>query len=136
LSVDGRRGFIDTAGTDCCDAFDEAMRKAFNQHQRQPKGIGERPALGPDAVRALAERLSADFEVELAPSDWLLPAGSEEAGSLGIELLDGWAEVAQEICASTRQADRSAWHAERRQAIERGQLGLRVGHLDLLALPR
>lgn len=136
LSVDGRRGFVDGTGSDRDDKDDDAMRRAFNQHQRQPKGLGASPALGPDAVQAMAERLSSDFHVELAASDWLLPAGSHDAQGLGLELLDGWAEAVAESKEAAKSPALSAWKAERRRAIERGQLGLRVGHQDLLALPR
>ncbi len=137
LSVDGRRAFIDASGAELSSDEDENLRQAFNDHQRQPKGLGHSPALGPDAVQVLAEALSSSgFGVELAASDWVLPADSAEASSLGIELLAGWATAAEDLApASTRSTIRT-WRQQRQASIERGEIGLRVGHRDLLALPR
>jgi SAM-dependent methyltransferase len=136
LSVDGRRGFLDRSGVAIVDDADTRMQQAFNQHQRQPKGVGEQAALGPDACHALAEGLSAAFDVTLAPSDWRLPAGSPEVRSLGIELLAGWTSAAQELASGITLPDIGCWQVDRRRGIERGALGLLVGHQDLLALPR
>ena len=136
LSVDGRRGFLDVSGRTVDDDDDAVLEAAFNHHQRQPKGLGEQAALGPAAVQALADRLSNRFHVEILPSDWLLSAGSEEADSLGIEVLAGWAAAAREVSSGLRLPDIERWEADRLQRIKRGELGLCVGHQDLLALPR
>ncbi len=136
LSVDGRRGFLDRAGERQALASDEAMREAFNRHQRQVKGLDAEPALGPEACAALADRLTRTFDVETRRSDWRLPAGSDEARSLGLELLGGWARAAGEAESAAARPAVEAWHHERRDQLSRGELGLHVGHLDLLALPR
>jgi len=134
LSVDGRRGFIDPRGGDCDQPVDQAMAQAFNDHQRQNKGLGQ--ALGPRAAPALASALEAlDYRVELARSDWRLMAGQPGTLALASELLNGWAQAVAELGQiSTREIER--WQARRISQLEQGELGLRVGHLDLLALPR
>lgn len=136
LSVDGRRGFVDPDGRVRDRADDQLMREAFNEHQRQPKGLGVSPALGPDAAHVLAERLAGAFVVTTQASDWLLPAGSNEARTLGIELLDGWAASASEARAEALTAATGAWHKDRSKQIVAGGLGIYVGHQDLLALPK
>lgn len=136
LSVDGRRGFLHRSGEVQVDAKDTALQEAFNEHQRVPKGLGRRGALGPGAVRALTDRLSENFEVTPAASDWTLPAGSAAARSLGIELLHGWAESVRDLRSSLDLPSIEPWHNDRKRQIEHGELGLYVGHQDLLALPR
>jgi len=136
LSVDGRRGFLDGSGGAVDDSDDAILREAFNRHQRQPKGLGDHPALGPDALEALADLLSEHFVVERRPSDWRLSADAPEGCSLAIELLEGWASAAQAVDSSLTPLAIESWRADRRRRIERGDLGLYVGHQDLLALPR
>lgn len=50
-------------------------------------------------------------------------------------LIDGWAAAAREHSpdAAARIDD---WQIQRRQAVASGELGIWVGHRDLLALPR
>lgn len=141
LSVDGQREFINRSCTKYVSADDEHMRKLFNQHQRQAKGLGRSNALGPDAVPALAERLTQHpFDVDTANSPWILSAGSHEARTLGVELLADWANAARAM-ASSPNADATSseityWQQRRLEQLTQGELGLRIGHLDLLALPR
>jgi hypothetical protein len=109
---------------------DPAMVERFNRHQRTDKGFGA--ALGPAAAPHLAERLEAErCRVELVQSDWRIDAAKEPA--LLQAFLEGLIAAAREI----EDDDALARWAElrRRQALE-GRLALRVGHLDLLALPR
>lgn len=120
LSVDGR---LEWARSDPDDAQVHAW---FRAHQDTDRGFG--PSVGVRAVPALVSRFAgAPFELRTAPSDWVLP-GTESA-FLG-EMRRGIAEAAGEMAADPGVV--RAW--VRRRAALGG--GLRVGHLDLLALPR
>lgn len=133
LSVDGRRGFIDQSGLDLADAEDAGMRTAFNRHQRVAKSLGQ--ALGPDAAPALASALTAvGFRVRLAASDWILRAGDPSTLGLGRELLAGWAAAVRQLDELPASAI-DAWQTRRLAGLEAAELGLRIGHVDLLALP-
>lgn len=117
LSYDGRIEWQAPA------PFDAEVRDLVNRHQRTDKGFG--PALGPDAVAALVERL--DGAPETAPSDWVMQPSDR---AMRAAMVDGWAGAATEI--APELADRvAAW---RRTAADRGGL-LTVGHRDLLLLP-
>lgn len=110
---------------------DALVRDRLNRHQRRDKGLGS--ALGP----AAAERAAAIFEarglrVQTARSDWRL---GPESSALQEALVRGWAEAAAGIDPSGR--DRlQAWVESRLEHLMRGDSRVRVGHLDLLALPR
>jgi SAM-dependent methyltransferase len=100
-------------------ADDDAIRTAFNAHQRTDKGLGAAcgPAAAPTMAAALRRR---GFAVRLAPSPWRLgPGGLHDA------LVDGIAAAASE-----RGLDTAAW-AQARQTAS----GCTIGHWDLLALP-
>lgn len=135
LSVDGRREFLDPNGQALRQGLDTACVRAFNDHQRQAKGLGAGRALGPDAAQALRSALSnLGFDVQLAAADWQLAAGSAFTNALGQALLEGW----QAAVAETGQVDcteLASWRQDRARRLAAGDLGLRVGHLDLLALP-
>jgi hypothetical protein len=128
LTYDGVLAFhpADDGGDD----RDRWIERRFNAHQRRDKGFG--PALGPEAALHLALVLRAlGFEIRLDRSDWRL--GPDDRAML-LATLDGIADAARE--AGPEAADAvDAWAAHRRAAAERGTLSLRVGHLDLLALP-
>ena len=133
LSVTGQWCFLD-ADDRAMETDDDTMaRELFNHHQRQDKGLGA--ALGPDAARQLPEILGmAGFSVETAASDWHLAAGTRLARQLGTALLQGWADAA--LQAGPEQAQRLArWQRQRRDGLVSGQLGVRVGHIDVLGLP-
>jgi SAM-dependent methyltransferase len=103
-----------------------------NLHQRTDKGFG--PALGPDAARALVDRCAAlDYRVHTADTPWQIPPDAVE---LQRALLQGWHEAARQL-AETEDArgELDAWVAERLAAVAAGRSRLRVGHLDVLALP-
>ncbi|MFT4102492.1 MAG: class I SAM-dependent methyltransferase [Burkholderiaceae bacterium] len=103
----------------------------FNEHQRGDKGFG--PALGPAAAARAAERFgAAGYRLETARSDWTL--GVDDAALIG-PLLDGWAAAASEI-APAESARFARWLTRRREQLAAGRLSVRVGHEDLLALPR
>jgi hypothetical protein len=104
------------------------IRDRFLAHQRTDKGFG--PALGPDAPRHLTERLEGmGHKVAIEPSDWELGLADR---ALLEAMLESVVAVAGEIRQDARLAD---WAAQRRMQLARGELGLTVGHLDLLALP-
>ena len=117
LSVDGQDAF-----TPPSDGDDEVLA-AFARDQARDKGFG--PALGAAAAPVLAEMLGASHAVAMVPSPWLLEAGRDDA--LIAELTTGVADAAAAQGASTEAL--AAWRAARRERC-------RIGHLDLLALPR
>jgi SAM-dependent methyltransferase len=124
ISFDGRLDFSPA------DEGDDEVRQSFLRHQRTDKGFG--PALGPDAAAYLADRLrKLGHEVELASSDWHLRSGAD--GPLLTAKLDGLVSAAGVMEDPTVPA---RWAALRRTQLKAGELGLEVGHLDLLALPR
>lgn len=111
------------------DRDDQTLIRLVNEHQLSDKGFG--PALGPQASdyarRAFA---AAGFEVQSMRSDWVLDAGDR---NLQRELIDGWVAVAGELLGDDSRLER--WHTQRKLQTESGQLQLRVGHCELLALP-
>ncbi len=109
-------------------AEDELVCDRFLQHQRTDKGFG--PALGPDAAFHLAGRLEAVGQwVATEASDWQLSPADD---ALLEAMLDGVIAAAAEVQDDRRLA---GWAHQRRRQLARVELGLMVGHLDLLALP-
>ncbi len=111
------------------DPDDALVAGAVRTHQLRDKGMG--PALGP-AAGAVAERAfrAAGYDTRLRPSPWSL---SVEDASLAQALVDGWAAAAAEERPAEGRLIQD-W-AERRRATIATQFGLKVGHVDLLALP-
>lgn len=112
-------------------ADDELVREAFNEDQTTDKGIGT--ALGPVAASA-AHRLfeEAEYRSLLRPSPWVLSA--ERDRRLIEELVRGWADAA----ARARPAEEARirrWAGRRARDVSGEGATVRVGHLDLLALP-
>ncbi len=108
------------------DGGDAAVTQAFNRHQRSDKGLG--PALGPQAGPRSREILDrASFDVALADSPWDL---GPEMADLQLYLTDGIASAVAE--AGLEGA--AVWGAKRREIA--GQGHCRIGHCDLLAIPR
>lgn len=123
LSVDGRHRWSPA------DPDDAAVGAWFAAHQRRDKGFG--PALGPRAGPVLARALrAAGYRVHGARSDWQL--AGPQAAPLQRALIDGIAAAACEQAPAAAATVR-AWQARRRAWVGRGSL--RVGHVDLLALP-
>jgi len=112
------------------DPEDEPVRCSVNAHQRRDKGLG--PALGP-AAGEVAEGFfrEAGYRTWLVASPWRLGAGDAE---LVRALVNGWESTAWEQ-APGRTSSIRAWAERRRHALGTGGSGVRVGHLDLLALP-
>ncbi len=113
------------------DEDDALVREAVNEHQRADKGLGV--ALGPaatDAARALFEE--AGYDTRVGSSPWLLSASRD--APLMVALAEGWVRSATE--ARPTEEDRiRRWRRRRLAAIGEGRAGVRVGHLDILALP-
>lgn len=126
LSVDGRHRWTPA------DPFDDSVARLFARHQHRDKGFG--PALGAQATHHLRVRLrAAGHRVWTWRSDWQLDGGRDAADRrLMAAMIDGMAGAAAEVDASARPA-LQAWQG-RRQALL-GASRLRVGHLDLMALP-
>jgi SAM-dependent methyltransferase len=112
-------------------AMDEQVRCLLNRHQRSDKGFG--PAAGPQAVAHAAECLQgAGFQVQQGRSDWRLSAAD---GALQAALATGWAQAATAV--DPRQSVRiSEWLQQRLALIQRRDSELKVGHIDLFAMPR
>ncbi len=109
--------------------LDRHVDAAFWRHQKTDKGFG--PSLGADASRYFQERLDAfGHEVSLAKSDWVFSA---EDSAILVPLLEGVAGAAIEA-----GADQSvgSWLDHRLRDVHEGRLTMKVGHDDLLALPR
>ena len=110
-------------------ADDGRVRNIIDEHQHTDKGFGR--ALGPDATRyARAAFESRGYRVLEAASDWQLDSNDAE---LQRELLAGWFAAASEQAGDPTEL--RAWYEHRTIRIDSGQLLMRVGHRDLLALP-
>ncbi|MCC5865402.1 MAG: class I SAM-dependent methyltransferase [Wenzhouxiangella sp.] len=136
LSVDGHWACLDAGGSPLQDPETEQLRTLFNRHQQQDKGLGQ--ALGPEAARFLPACLEqAGMVVTQQPSPWLLPAGDDSLVPLARQLLAGWAEAAREQANHEGLAAAwiDGWHRRLLDDLLAGQLGLSVGHVDVLALP-
>ncbi len=134
LSVTGEWHFIDPQGALVLDDEDRWLLAMFMAHQQRDKGLGD--ALGGQAHGALIDALErADYRVEQAETPWQLAAGSQEQLPLMVALLEGWAEAATEQ-APEAAARIATWLQQRQQAVANGELGIWVGHCDLLAMPQ
>ncbi len=108
--------------------LDKTIVDAFNSHQRQDKGLGR--ALGPTAPGVVGHLFQAQgFVVRRADSPWILDA---QDADLHRALLRGIADAAAQ--AGMSADDVAAWLRFREEAA--GRSGCRVGHVDLLAVPR
>lgn len=120
LAVDGRIEW------DPALPGDTAVASTFARHQGRDKGFG--PALGAQAPQVGHELLAdAGYAVMAARSDWQLPGGPLQAA-----LLAGMAAAAHEQDPTAAPAT-EAWRRLRAAALER--TCLRVGHVDLVAVP-
>lgn len=127
LSVDGRHQWSRPA------SGDNTAAALFAAHQRRDKGFAG-PALGAAATPALARLLrAAGYRVVTARSDWVLN-GQTDAPALALQqaLVDGMATAACEQQPAAAAAVQ-AWQQRRHALAARSTL--RVGHVDLLALP-
>lgn len=116
LSVDGRDDFAPP------HPLDEMVLHAFRLDQARNKGFG--PALGPRAPTALQAALTKrGFSVFSEDSDWLIPPAAD---AMQRAIVHGHARV-------TAMKD---WQRERLEQINGEKLAIRIGHRDILALPR
>lgn len=123
LTYDGRLSWSPT------DPLDGVVRDGLNRHQRRDKGFGG--ALGPRAASALAHRArAAGWTVLVRRSDWVLHSPGNRAGFE--TLFDGWVSAAGELHPGLGP-ELAAWRERR---LGEKHLVVRVGHRDLLALPR
>jgi hypothetical protein len=124
LTYDGR------AELEPADPFDAAIIAAVNRHQRRDKGFG--PALGPAAAGAAATQFKAvQYAVTQGISDWVFAPQDREIQE---EVLSGWAAAAREQD-EFALSDIVEWLARRRDWVAAGRATMRVGHVDLFALP-
>jgi SAM-dependent methyltransferase len=126
LNVDGRHVWSIE------DPTDATVGCLFAEHQERDKGLGL--ALGAAAVPALQHALAAaGYRVFTAPSDWWLDSHeSPDATALQRALIDGMSAAACEQSPASAPSVR-AWQQRRLALVQKSRL--RVGHLDLLALP-
>lgn len=133
LTVDGRRWFENTDGQLIDDEMDRRMGDLFNHHQRREKGLGE--SLGPQAAAVLPAALqAAGMRVRVERSDWRLAAGDPATPELAAALLEDWARAAVEQGSGEEDVVED-WRVRRHAGLVNGELGLGVGHVDILALP-
>ena len=76
------------------------------------------------------------FAATLSISDGLLRACSREARTGGLGLKNSREAAPRRIRAPKCLPEIDPWHTRRIQQIDRGEIGRRIGHLDLLGLPR
>ncbi|WP_085918847.1 glycosyltransferase family 4 protein [Halomonas sp. CSM-2] len=134
LSVTGEWWFTDRHQRPVADDEDQWVLDLFRAHQQRDKGLGD--ALGGRAHATLAAAFKVvNYRVEEADTPWQLLADNPDHQPLMTSLIDGWASAAEEHApdAAGRIAD---WAAMRRQAVASGELGIWVGHRDLLAVPK
>ena len=126
LSVDGRVQWWPE------DPRDREVQAAFRAHQLTDRGFG--PSPGPRAAVVLAGLLSrGGHTVTMARSDWEIGPGFTQMLK---EMVSGVADAADEAATGITTSEVVAgWRADRMAAIEDGKLALRVGHIDLLAVP-
>lgn len=124
LSYDGR---IEMAPSHKVDA---AIVAAVNKHQRGDKGFG--PALGPDAATAaIAQFEKLGCKVVHGKADWTAGPNGREFQN---EIFAGWASAARET-GDIELSDIVEWLTFRRDQTAAGKSSLRVGHVDMFALP-
>lgn len=127
LSVDGRHRWAPG------DTDDAVVAALFGAHQRRDKGFAG-PALGAAAAPALVMALLPyGYRVHSARSDWLLDGRHDlQARAVQRALIDGMARAALEQAPASKPLVH-AWRQRRRALAPRSVL--RIGHLDVLALP-
>lgn len=133
LMVDGRIEW------DPALAGDAEVAQSFARHQGRDKGFG--PALGAQAPAVAGELLAkAGYTAMSARSDWWLRGGVAPKAqpqavpmtALMTALIDGMAGAALEQDPAAAPAT-EAWRRRRAAAAERTHL--RVGHVDVIAVP-
>ncbi len=112
------------------DPLDAEVLTTVNAHQERDKGLGS--ALGPRATQRLVHFLDArGYRVRTAASPWILATGS---APLAEHLIDGWVQAASEQNPARSDQYRD-WGTRRLSDLMSGLTEIRVGHMDLVALP-
>ncbi len=75
------------------------------------------------------------FAATLSTRDGLLRAGTREARTRGLGLLNGRAAALRKMRTPKRLPEIDPWRTLRIQQTDRGEVGMRIGHLDLPGLP-
>ena len=133
LSITGEWYFTNAQQQPLNDLDDRWISELFNAHQRRDKGLGG--ALGGAAHSALANAMAGHgYRVNEAETPWRLAAGGPAQYPLMGALIEGWASAASEQ--APEAASRIAlWCDQRLGQVAKGEIGIWVGHRDLLALP-
>jgi SAM-dependent methyltransferase len=118
------------ASLDPAEPFDLEVIAAVNRHQRRDKGFG--PALGPEAgVRAVQSFERVGYQVLPGASDWVFGRQDRE---IQLQVLAGWALAANELGELPGSA-LAGWLERRRDLVAHGRAQMRIGHVDLFAMP-
>jgi SAM-dependent methyltransferase len=121
----------DEIAVEPADAADAEIIAAVYRHQQNDKGFG--PALGPRAAKtAIASFQRAGYGVDSRRSDWELEARKDD--EMQDAVLHAWASAARDE-RSVPLGEIAAWLTRRRDLLAAGRSALRIGHVDLLALP-
>ncbi|MGO3770390.1 MAG: glycosyltransferase [Vreelandella alkaliphila] len=133
LSITGEWYFTNAQQQPLNDLDDRWVCELFNAHQSRDKGLGG--ALGGAAHSALAKAMAGHgYRVNEAETPWRLAAGGPAQSPLMGALIEGWASAASEQ--APEAASRIAlWCDQRLGQVAKGEIGIWVGHRDLLALP-
>ncbi|MGO2007682.1 glycosyltransferase [Vreelandella alkaliphila] len=133
LSITGEWYFTNAQQQPLNDLDDRWISELFNAHQRRDKGLGG--GLGGAAHSALANAMAGHgYRVNEAETPWRLAAGGPAQSPLMGALIEGWASAASEQ--APEAASRIAlWCDQRLGQVAKGEIGIWVGHRDLLALP-
>jgi hypothetical protein len=126
LTVDGRVEWTPA------DPRDADVQRAFRVHQTFDRGFGASP--GPKAAQRMQRLLVArGFDVCVEEADWSIPP---EDVQMVEGMVDGIAWAASEAAehADVSTALISDWYRDRKASLS--TVGLRVGHIDLLAIPK
>jgi hypothetical protein len=124
LSYDGR---IELAPR---DPFDMVIAAAVNAHQRTDKGFG--PALGPEAAAFAKTSLESNgYSLRHGVSDWFIAPTDCKMQS---EILSGWANASINS-GKVIADDAGAWLTRRQHSVAGGHSSIRVGHVDIFAVP-
>jgi len=125
LSVDGRDHWLPR------HPADRLVRAGFRRDQARDKGFGR--ALGPNApAEAMRIFTARGFHIASAPSDWVIPRG---ALMMAHQLILGAAGAAM-AALPARHGAIAAWREARHRQAMAARLAIRIGHRDILALPK
>jgi hypothetical protein len=112
------------------DARDAAVLAAAGVFHRRDQGFG--PALGADAAAQVLARLRAvGYAVTHDTADWQFGPKDHD---IQIHVLESWAGAARET-ARLAASEIVGWLGHRREQAAAGRLSVRIGHVDVFAMP-